>query len=209
MVELGQTLGLATASLAARLALAALLAAAGAYKVRHPLIAAVAATNFRVVPRPWKGAGSLLGIAEVAVAVAMVLPSRQIAAAGSMAAGCLCVGYAAVVSRALLAGRRFPCNCLPGLVGDVSVATLCRALAMAAGAVLGAMGPLSGAAAADLPAAIGLAVSAIGLPLAVLGAAKAWRSYRTAIDEADWTWVLAAHAGQTFTPPPAPQEAAR
>ena len=115
---LGQTLGLATTSLAARVALAALLGAAGIDKLRHPRIAAVAAINFRVIPRPWKAFGTLIGLGESAIAAAQLVPVDAVAAAGAVAAGCLSLGYVFVLGRALLAGRRFPCDCLPGLVGN-------------------------------------------------------------------------------------------
>lgn len=197
---LGQTLGLATTSLAARVALAALLGAAGIDKLRHPRIAAVAAINFRVIPRPWKAFGTLIGLGESAIAAAQLVPVDAVAAAGAVAAGCLSLGYVFVLGRALLAGRRFPCDCLPGLVGDVSVATLVRAFVMAAGAALGSAGPLAHAPHAHLPAAVGLAASALGIPLATLGAARAWRAYRAAVTDTDWTWVLEARAGRVFIP---------
>jgi hypothetical protein len=197
---LGRAIGMGTGSLAARLAVAVVLAVAGGYKLRHPLIAAVAAVNFRVVPRPWKAVGRLLGAAEVVVAAALITPVVAVAAVGALAAGVLGIGYVAVVGAALAADRRFPCNCLPGLVGDVSVATLARALAIIAGAALGLAGPLTGALGAPLPAA-GLALAFLGLPLAGFGVVLAWGSYRAARRDTDWTWVLAARNGQVFVPP--------
>ena len=199
LASLGRGLGAGTVPLAARLALAAILGVAGVYKIRHPLVAAAAAVNFRVIRRPVKAAGRLLGQAEAGVAVALVLPVAPIALAGSVAAAGLALGYAAITARALRAGRTFPCNCLPGLVGDMSMATLIRALAMVLAAVVGALGPATGAL-GSVPPAAGLAVAAIGIPLAAYGATSAWRAYRRLIAETDWTWVLAARAGQIYVP---------
>jgi hypothetical protein len=207
--DLTTLVGIGTISLAARLALAALLAASGVYKIRHPLVAAAAAVNFRVIPHPWKTAGFLLGLTETLVAASLLIPVRPVALAGSVAAGGLATGYVVVTGRALRAGRTFPCHCLPGLVGDVSAATLLRALAMVVAATVGAAGPVLGSTvtAASAVSAAGLAVASIGIPLAVFDAVVAWRSYSRLVKETDWVWVLAARAGQIAAPENRTQEA--
>ncbi len=209
LAELGRLLGTGPVSLAARVAVAALLAASGVYKLRHPLVAAAAAVNFRVIPHPWKAAGLLLGLAETLVATALLAPVRLIALAGSASAGVLAAGYVVVTARALRAGRKFPCHCLPGLAGDVSAATLLRALAMVLAAGIGAVGPAVGATATTsyVVPAVGLAVASIGIPLAVFDAVVAWRLYRRLVAETDWEWVLAAGAGRIAEPVRREQEA--
>lgn len=190
--------------LAARLTLAAVLATAGLYKLRHPLIAASAAVNFRVIRRPRRIAGIVLGLAEMFVAALLVMLVPTVALVGCAAAGALSVGYVAVTARALGAAERFPCQCLPGLVGDVSPATLVRAIAMAIAAVIGSLGPASSAhvAAHSILPAAGIAIACLGLPLAATAANGAWRSYRTVIADVDWEWVLAVRGGYAALPTP-------
>lgn len=190
--------------LAARLTLAAVLATAGLYKLRHPLIAASAAVNFRVIRHPWRIAGTALGLAETFVAALLVIPVHMAALVGCVAAGVLSAGYVAVTAKALGAAERFPCQCLPGLVGDVSPATLARAIAMVIAAGIGCLGPASGddVAAHSILPAVGLAVACLGLPLAAAAANGAWRSYRLVMADVDWEWVLAVRGGYAALPTP-------
>lgn len=195
LAGLGRLLGTDPVPLAARLALAGLLATAGMYKLRHPLIAAATAVNFRVIAHPWRAAGYALGLAETLAAVLLLLPAPAVFA-GCAWAGVLSAGYVVVTARALRAHERFPCGCLPG-GGDVSALTLARALAMAGAAIVGALGPAGGHTvdgSAVLPG-VGLAAAFLGLPLAVFAATAAWRQYRRLIAETDWEWVIAVRTG--------------
>jgi hypothetical protein len=202
LAELWRWLGSDQVSLAARLALAALFVAAGGYKVRHPFVAATVMVNFRVIRRASKAAGALLGWAEVAVAALLLAPVAAVAVAGCAAAGLFAAAYVVVTARALRAGERFPCNCLPGLTGEVSRASVARAVAMVVAAVCGALAPFRGvtySSDAVLDAVV-LAAAAIGVPLAVSVAVTAWRSYRTVMADADWEWILAVRTGRVAVP---------
>jgi uncharacterized membrane protein YphA (DoxX/SURF4 family) len=199
---LARLIGTDPVPLAARIVLAALLATAGVYKMRHPLIAAAAAVNFRAIPRPWRTAGTALGLAETVGAVLLLAPIPTVAFVGCVMAGALSAGYVAVTARALSAEARFPCNCLPGFGADISRATLARAIAMLGAAIIGVTEPFRGtpvAIGSVLPA-LGLAAAAVGVPLASYTAVGAWRSYRAAAAEVDWAWVLAVRGGYAATP---------
>lgn len=194
--------------LAARIAIAAILLAAGIYKLRHPLIAATAAVNFRMVGRPSRIVGVGLGLIEFFAAGMLVVPLPAVAIAGCVAAGMLSVGYVVVISVALLATQRFECHCLPGLDGNVSPATLTRAIAMVVGAIVGAT-PLVGGVAQDTGAtlpAIGLAAAFVGMPLVVFSAIRDWQARRVLMAKIDWTWVLAVHEGRAGAPMQASEE---
>lgn len=189
--------------LAIRLALASVLGVAGLYKIRHPYMAAMSAVNFRIVPRPSKSVGWAIGLAEMASALLLVVPTREIALVGCLAAGALAFGYVVVITRALRAGEDFACNCLPGGDGKLSRVTLIRAVAMLAGAILGAMGTAttfgenSGH---SYLSATGLAVGLVGVPMAIFVAGLSWRKYRTILNDTDWIWVLAVRSGHTAAP---------
>jgi uncharacterized membrane protein YphA (DoxX/SURF4 family) len=185
--------------LSARIALAAVFAAAGTYKVRHPLVAAQAMVNFRVLASARKHMGRLLGVGETLIALTLLAPVAAVAFVGCAAAGSLSVGYVVVTVNALRRGDRFPCRCLPGLGGDVSPATLTRACAMVVGSAIGLVGPVRGAAveAEQLVPATALAVAAVGFPLACVAARTGWRSYRSLLAATDWSWVLTSTAPRT------------
>lgn len=185
---------------AARVALVALLGASSLYKARHPLIAAAAAVNFRVVRRPWKRVGYALAAVEMVTAGLLAAPWPTAALAGCGLAGCLSIGFAFVIGRALRAHDHFPCHCLSGADDDVSGVTLARAVAMVAAAVIGAVGLVGRGLA--IPAmtiavpGIGLAAAMLGIPLAVYCAAVVWRRYRALLAAVDWEWVIAQRAGR-------------
>lgn len=185
-------------TLAARVVLCALFVAAGVYKLLHPLVASTAAVNFRVIRRPSKQAGWLLGAVETAVGIALLIPVAAVAVVGCAAALALSACYAVIIARALRAGELFACNCLPGFAGVVSAAGLVRALVMLAASGLGLVGAARGVfvtAGAAVPG-LGLAVAAVGLPLAVLAAASAWRAYRKLNKDIDWEVVMDARRRQ-------------
>jgi uncharacterized membrane protein YphA (DoxX/SURF4 family) len=202
LAELWRWLGSDQVSLAARLALAALFAAAGAHKVRHPFVAATALVNFRVTRRASKAAGALLGWTEVAVAALLLAPVAAVAVAGCAAAGLLSAVYVVVTAKAVHAGERFPCDCLPGLTGEVSRASVARAVAMLIAAVGGAVAPLRGVTypGDGMLDSVAIAAAGIGVPLAVSVAVTAWRSYRAVLANADWEWILAVRTGRVAVP---------
>jgi hypothetical protein len=190
------------ATLAARLVVGVILVAAGVHKLLHPLVAATAAVNFRVIRRPWKSAGLALGAVEVIAGVAMLVPARMLAIGGCVVAIALCTGYTVVILRALVAGETFECNCLPGFSGAVSRLGLLRAVVMLAAAALGVVGAarsvfVTGDA---LASGLGLAIAAFFLPLAAVAATTAWRAYRELVTRVDWEMVLDArrHDGEVW-----------
>ncbi len=181
-------------------ALALLFVAAGVYKLAHPMMGATAAANFRVVARPRLAVGYALGVAETGVGLLLVWPESGVARLGCALAGAISAGYSVVIFRSLARGDQFPCNCLPVVSGDVSVLSGLRSLAMllaAAVAAIGVTGSKTGT--GSLYTALGGAVCLLGLPMATFAAAKAYRLYRQMVRDTDWTWVLAARAGQVVT----------
>ena len=188
---------------AARLALAGLLATGGLYKLRHPLIAAIAMVNFRIIRQPRKSAAYPVGTVEILTAGMLLVPWPSVVLAGCSLAGCLCFGFAFLIGRAIRVRDRFPCHCLSGADDEVSVVTLLRAAAMVAAAVVGAAGPFERGVA--VPAAevsvpgIGLAAVMLGVPLALYCAAVARRRYRAFLAVVDWEWVLSQRAGYVAT----------
>jgi uncharacterized membrane protein YphA (DoxX/SURF4 family) len=190
------------ATLAARIVVGVILVAAGVHKVLHPLVAATAAVNFRVIRRPRRSAGLVLGAVEAVAGLAMLAPERVLAVGGGVAAIGLCAGYAVVIARALAAGETFECNCLPGFSGAVSPLGLVRAVVMLAAAALGVVGAARGVfvSGAALAPALGLAIAAFFLPLAAVAATTAWRAYRKLVGTVDWEMVLDArrHDGEVW-----------
>ncbi len=188
-------------SLAARLAVAAMFAAAGLYKLRHPLIAATSAVNFRVAGRTRRAVGLAIGGAETTAAVLVLVPVPVICAAGCVTAIALAITFALVIARALHSGEHFACHCLPGSDDDISAATLWRALALAAGAGIALAGPAAGhelyPVHALLPGA-GIAMATVGIPAAVHAAAGIWHRYRSFVADVDWAWVIASREGRVW-----------
>lgn len=201
VAALGRLLASEPVPFAARVALAVVLLSAGGYKLRSPLAAATSAVSFRVAARPSKPLGYALGVVESSIAVLLLLPWPALAVAGCALGGLLSLVFTFLIGRALHAGHRFPCNCLPGDRADLSVTTAARAIAMSAAAAVGAVGPLGHGVVVPTPAlavsGVGLAAAFLGLPLGVHGLFVAWRRYRAYVAAVDWEWVTAVHAGLT------------
>lgn len=200
---LADALAAGPVTLGVRLAVAVLFAAAGIYKLRHPLVAATSAVNFRVVRRPRRVAGLAIGGAETVTAMALVIPLPTVAVAGCVLAAVFALAFAFVIARALRSGERFPCHCLPGSDDDMSAVTLWRALALATGAAIGVLGPLGRRSvfpAHDLLPGAGIALAVIGMPIAVHAASTVWRRYRSFIADVDWEWVIASREGRVAAP---------
>src|SRR5712691_8354431 len=96
-------------SLTGALALSGLFGWAGLNKIRQPYLAAVAAFNLRVVGRPLKAAGVLIGVVEGALAAGLLLPATRPLA--GIAAAIVSAGFLIAVGAALRRGERFPCGC--------------------------------------------------------------------------------------------------
>jgi hypothetical protein len=186
--------------LALILTLSPVFLAPGVYKLRHPLIAATTAVNFRIVGKPTRRIGYVLGGAETAVATLLVFPTSWVAVTGCLAASVLSLGYCIILARSLVRRERFPCNCLPLLGGEVSVAALLRAFAMLVMAALAGIGALeSNMASGSRLTALATAVCLLGLSLAIYAAMRSYRLYGRSLHETDWTWVIAARAGHVVT----------
>jgi hypothetical protein len=187
--------GLASSfSFSLRLVLATLFVVGGVYKLRRPLDAAIAAVNFGILKRPWKPAGYAFGIAELCLGVLLLSPSLPLAAAALGLSTGLSVGFAFVTGRALAAGGKFSCHCLPGSDGELSSRSLWRAIAMIVASVASALGLLFSRMVVPQPPSIagaaGLAAVILGIPLAVTSAAAVWVDYRHFMVETDWEWVI-------------------
>ena len=92
-------------------------AVSGVLKLRRPAHVALAMVRFRVVRRVRPNYGRALGIAEILLAIALILPSRPVAL---IVAALLVWGFAALLASALLRGERFPCACFGDTSEEVS-----------------------------------------------------------------------------------------
>jgi hypothetical protein len=167
-------------SLAARLSVAGLLLAAAVYKLRHPLIAAAAASNFGIVVHATARVGRAIGIVELVTGVLLVTWWSPATLAGCALAAVLSVGYCAVLVRALVRGQAFACHCMSSSEEAISAASVLRAAAMVVGAVAGAAGVLRGTVAApgtEFLQACGLAAAMVGLPMAASLCRTVWRRH--------------------------------
>lgn len=165
--------------LIARLVLAAVFALAGVAKLADVAGSRRAARDFGVPAALAAAVGTLLPVAEIAIAVALI--STASAASGAVAALSLLAIFVAVVTRLLVRGEEPDCHCF-GKLGSSAVgwSTLARSLALAAlaGVVVfgGPGGSLTG-----WVARVGsgeLAALAGGVLLVVVIAAQASFSYQ-------------------------------
>jgi len=143
--------------------------------------------------------GYAIGTAEAVAALALVAPWSTVALAGCVLAGCLSAAFALLSVAALRRNDDFACHCLSGADDKVSRATVTRAVAMVAGATVGAVGAARGAGwpgGTDALLAVGLAAVLLGLPVTVYRTWVVWRRYRAFIAEVDWEWVLAVRSGR-------------
>jgi hypothetical protein len=176
------------AALAYTMILAGTLAWAGPAKLRHPYGAALAAVHFRVLRRPRRAFGLVLGGWELLLAAGLVLPwTRAVAAVATLATS---VAFAAVIGAALARRERFACACFGSEEEQVGIPGLVRAglMALAAAAVV-AVGT-AGADRTDVAQAAVVAAFVLGVP--VLAAAyRRTRSQWTEMDaRLDWEWIM-------------------
>jgi hypothetical protein len=166
--------------------------------MRHPVSAATAAVNFRIIRRPWKKAGYLFGIAEVCIGILLLSPWLPWTVAASVLATVLSLGFAFMIGRALAAGEKFPCHCLPGSDGELSALALWRAIAMILASIASAVGLVVSRTVVPPPrsiiAGVGLTALILGMPLAVTSTSAVWRHYRHFMAETDWEWVIQSRA---------------
>ena len=179
--------------LALRVILSGLFVIAGTQKLRHPLLAATAALNFRVVAHVRRRVGVTLGAVEVVTGLLLVLPLRPVAVLGASCALALALGFALVIGRALVAKEHFSCHCLSSGSEELSALSFLRAVMMAVAAAValatlphGEVVP-SGVHILD---GIGLAAAIAGIPTAGIATARSWRRYRGYLAGVDWEWVL-------------------
>jgi hypothetical protein len=181
-------------SFSLRLALATLFIVGGLYKLRRPRDAAIAAVNFGILKRAWKPAGYAFAIAEVCLGVLLLSPSLPPATAALGLSTGFSLAFAFLTGRALAAGEKFSCYCLPGSDGELSTNSFWRAIGMviaSAGAMTGLL--ISGSVVPQVSAlagAVGLAAVILGIPLAVTSAVAVWEDYGHFMAETDWEWVI-------------------
>jgi hypothetical protein len=182
-------------SLMAVLALSALFGWAGLTKVRHPYLAAMAAFDLRVISRPSKTAGVLIGVGEAALAAGLVVPAtRPLAAIASVIVS---LAFAVAIGAALRRGERFPCGCFGDPEEAISPQTVWRSGLMALGGIEVALASSDGPFATEVWLQAGtLAAILIGVALA-LAALERLRGATEELDETlDWEWILQQrHAG--------------
>jgi hypothetical protein len=185
-------------ALAAFFIVAGLLAVGGFYKLRHPRTAAASAVRFGVAREPTRRLGYTLGVAELLTATLLLSWPYQLALAGAAMALLLSGGFVVVISRTLLNGVSFPCNCLSDTNEPVSKATLLRALAMTVGVILGVVAMLrsSGSLHVSPESTLGaaaIALLATGISLTAHAGRRLLRAHRILAAEIDWEWVVAMH----------------
>lgn len=181
----------ASVATAIRLVLAGIFATAGFYKMRRPKGAAYAAVAFGVIRRPSASFGRVLGGVEFAAAVFLIAPWQPLFVSGAILASVLAVCFTFVLGRAISVGERFQCNCLSDSSEPFSVVTLCRAVAMAAGAIWlgGAWRNLSYPAPPRLAALLALALALAGIPLLLQLGVRVWSAHLRYVAGLDWFWV--------------------
>lgn len=108
----------------------------GTVKVRQPALAALAMVDFRVVRRSRSGYGLALGVAELTLALGLVVLPRQAMTVASL----LLWLFVFLIFRSLHAGERFACFCFGDGGGHLSSWTLARTTALALLATLIAIG---------------------------------------------------------------------
>lgn len=181
-----------------RLYLAGILAYAGIGKLRQPWGPAMAMVNFGVVARPRRGAGQAVGLAEVAIALLLLMPA-PVALLGAASAVGLLGTFTALLARSLRRGERFPCSCLGQDDEDLSPATLVRTSALLGLALVVAGG---GAASADMwqsPGwfhAVVLAAFALITPMLGLRLARNQRASKEIFDAIEWGEISVGNIGR-------------
>jgi len=101
----------------------------GAVKLRRPALAALAITDFGVTRRPKAWQGAVLGAFELLLGVALAVGWRtDVALVISAAVLSL---FAALLSRSVLRGERFPCFCFGAADESISYWAAARTLALA------------------------------------------------------------------------------
>jgi uncharacterized membrane protein YphA (DoxX/SURF4 family) len=107
---------------------------AGLGKLAAPSQFAQALVNFGVGKHPSTRLATSIALAEVAVAVALVLPATR--APAMAVAVCAFVGFLLLISRSVAHGERFACACFGTDRGELSFRTLARSIAFLALACL-------------------------------------------------------------------------
>lgn len=102
--------------------LAGIFTVSGVSKLSRPYQAALALRNFRVANRVRPGAGRLVGVIEVAAALA-VTPGFW---AGYVPAALLLAIFTVLIARSLARGEHFACNCFGEHGGELTAFSLLR-----------------------------------------------------------------------------------
>jgi hypothetical protein len=149
--------------LAARVALAVILAGAALAKAREPAAFRAALAGYRLLPAAWVAPVALaLPLAELAAAALLLAPGAR--ATGCAAAAALVAFYSGAIAWNLARGRReIDCGCFgPSAQVPLGAGLLARNAALLALAALGGL-PLAARplALADAPAVAGAAASAL------------------------------------------------
>ena len=177
-----------------RYLLAVVFMIAGQFKLRHPHLAAQSMVAFGVTRHAKSRYGLLLGVAEVIIALLLVVD--QTAVYGSLVAVGTTGVLLALIGRALYEGRRFPCGCFSSSEEDLNFGTAVRGATLLGVAVLTGVAssrglisvawserPLYGVVAIALIALLALTTSAIGV----------WRANQRLERSIDWEWIVQEH----------------
>jgi len=150
----------ATASSAAATGLLIVVFAwSGPTKIARPFGAAVALTRFRLARHVRPTVARVIGIGELALALALLLDPVGI---GSLAAAATVLAvFSAVVTRAVRAGETFPCACFGNEQRPLSAATIVRNLALLAVAGAGLAAAVAGVRTTAAERAYGLVLGAL------------------------------------------------
>jgi putative oxidoreductase len=118
-----------------RVAVATLFVVAGILKFLDPTAFAIEIGNYRLFPElaPYIAIG--LPFVEIAVGLAVIVPSDPWRRAGAAAASTLLVVFTVAVASAVARGMDVSCGCFGASSDKVSYATIARDLALVAAAV--------------------------------------------------------------------------
>jgi uncharacterized membrane protein YphA (DoxX/SURF4 family) len=122
-----------------RLAVAGVFLLAGLHKLRRPRDTAASIANFRLGAVATVRMAVLLGVAEIVLAVGLVVPATARAAGIGCAA--LSSVFVFLTARAHRSGERFTCNCLSSSAEPIDVWTVARSVAVLVGSLASAGQP--------------------------------------------------------------------
>lgn len=180
------------ASLIVQATLATIFAISGTYRTRHPAAAATSALQFGIPVPPTRVIGYTIGAGELFLAVALLIPFREIAVVTLAASSALSLVFTVLTAGAVARGQSFDCSCVGS--EPVSKSSVARAAAMLAASLLAAAivangGTRSITIEAALVAA-SMALIIVFLPHLRRVAIQVRTMRRDFEENVDWSWLI-------------------